>query len=140
MRYLFDFTGDHLHIGKFCLIASGVEFVMNGANHPGTAVSAYPFAVFGHDWQGAMAGNAYPSKSDTVVVHDVWLGYRAAVLPGVTIGDGPIVGAYPVVTKDVAPLHHRGRQPRAATAAPLRPGHGAAPAAPAVVGLGREDK
>ncbi|HEX8656107.1 MAG TPA: CatB-related O-acetyltransferase [Hymenobacter sp.] len=101
VRYLFDFTGDHLHIGKFCMIASGVEFLMNGANHLSHAVSAYPFAVFGHDWQDAMAGKSYPTKGDTTIGNDVWLGYRAAILPGVTIGDGAIVGAYSVVTKDV---------------------------------------
>lgn len=101
VRYLFDFTGDRLIIGKFCMIASGVEFILNGANHLTQAVSAYPFAIFGEDWAGAMAGKPYPSKGDTVIGHDVWLGYRASVLPGVTIGDGAIVGAYSVVTRDV---------------------------------------
>lgn len=111
VRYLFDFTGDHLHIGKFCMLASGVEFIMNGANHLSTAASAYPFAVFGHDWQGAMAGKTYPSKGDTVVGHDVWLGYRAAVLPGVSIGHGSIIGAYSVVTRDVPPYSIVGGNP-----------------------------
>jgi virginiamycin A acetyltransferase len=57
--------------------------------------------VFGHDWRDAMAGKSYPTKGDTTIGNDVWLGYRAAILPGVTIGDGAIVGAYSVVTKDV---------------------------------------
>ena len=111
VRYLFDFTGDHLHIGKFCMIASGVEFLMNGANHLSQAASAYPFAVFGHDWQDAMAGKSYPTKGDTVIGHDVWLGYRAAILPGVTIGHGAIVGAYSVVSKDVPPYNIVGGNP-----------------------------
>ncbi|MBF9219829.1 CatB-related O-acetyltransferase [Hymenobacter ruricola] len=111
VRYLFDFTGDCLRIGKFCMIASGVEFIMNGANHLTGAVSAYPFAVFGHDWQGAMAGKAYPTKGDTVIGNDVWLGYRAAIMPGITIGDGAIVGAYSVVTRDVPPYSVVGGNP-----------------------------
>jgi virginiamycin A acetyltransferase len=101
VRYLFDFTGDRLIIGKFCMIASGVEFIMNGANHLTTAVSAYPFAVFGGDWAAAMQDKTYPTKGDTVVGNDVWIGYRATILPGVTIGDGAIIGSYAVVTRDV---------------------------------------
>lgn len=111
VRYLFDFTGDRLTIGKFCMIASGVEFLMNGANHLTQAVSAYPFAVFGGDWAGAMDGKAYPSKGDTRVGNDVWIGYRATILPGVTIGDGAIVGAHAVVTRDVAPYAIVGGNP-----------------------------
>ncbi|SMB92465.1 VatB [Hymenobacter roseosalivarius DSM 11622] len=101
VRYLFDFTGDRLIIGKFCMIASGVEFIMNGANHLTTAVSAYPFAVFGGDWATAMQDKTYPTKGDTVVGNDVWIGYRATILPGVTIGDGAIIGSYAVVTRNV---------------------------------------
>ncbi len=111
VRYLFDFTGDRLSIGKFCMIASGVEFIMNGANHLTDAVSAYPFAVFGGDWSGAMAGKSYPTKGDTVIGNDVWIGYRAAVMPGVTIGDGAMIGAYSVVTRDVEPYSIVGGNP-----------------------------
>ena len=111
VRYLFDFTGDHLRIGKFGMLASGVEFVMNGANHLSQAVSAYPFAVFGGDWAGAMEGKTYPSKGDTVVGHDVWLGYRATIMPGVRIGHGAIVGACAVVTRDVPPYAIVGGNP-----------------------------
>jgi virginiamycin A acetyltransferase len=111
VRYLFDFTGDRLTIGKFCMIASGVEFIMNGANHLADAASAYPFAIFGGDWAAAMAGRAYPSKGDTTVGNDVWIGYRASILPGVTIGDGAIIGSYAVVTRDVAPYTIVGGNP-----------------------------
>ena len=103
VRYHFDFTGDELIIGKFCMIASGVEFIMNGANHLSSAVSAYPFAIFGGDWSDAMYGKSYPSKGNTVIGNDVWIGYRASILPGISIGDGAIIGAYSVVTDDVPP-------------------------------------
>lgn len=101
VRYLFDFSQDHLKIGKFCMIASGVEFIMNGANHLSKAVSAYPFAIFGDDWSNAMEGKSYPTKGDTVIGNDVWIGYRATILPGVTIGDGAIIGSLAVVSRDV---------------------------------------
>jgi virginiamycin A acetyltransferase len=111
VRYLFDFTGDRLIIGRFCMIASGAEFVMNGANHLSSAVSAYPFAVFGGDWAEAMAGKAYPMKGDTRVGNDVWIGYRATIMPGVNIGDGAIIGACAVVTRDVPPYAIVGGNP-----------------------------
>lgn len=103
VRYHFDFIGDKLKIGKFCAIASGVEFILNGGNHLVDAISSYPFAIFGNGWEGAMEGRSYPSKGDIVVGNDVWLGYRSVILAGVTIGDGAIVGSYAVVTKDVPP-------------------------------------
>lgn len=111
VRYLFDFTGDYLRIGRFCMIASGVEFIMNGANHLANAVTAYPFAIFGGDWQPAMAGKAYPQKGNIIIGNDVWIGYRAAIMPGVTIGDGAIVGAFSVVTRDVPPYSIVGGNP-----------------------------
>ena len=103
IRYHFEFSGDKLIIGKFCMIASDVQFIMNGANHLTNAISSYPFAIFGQGWQGAMEGKAYPTKGNTHIGNDVWLGYKAAIMPGVTIGDGAIIGAYAVVTKDVPP-------------------------------------
>lgn len=103
VRYHFDFIGDKLTIGKFCAIASGVEFILNGGNHLVDAISSYPFSIFGHGWEKAMEGRTFPNKGDIVVGNDVWLGYRSVILAGVTIGDGAIVGAYSVVTKDVPP-------------------------------------
>lgn len=111
VRYLFDFSKDHLTIGKFCMIASGVEFIMNGANHLSNAVSAFPFAIFGGDWSNAMDDKTYPSKGNTHIGNDVWIGYRASILPGVTIGDGAIIGSFAVVTKDVAPYTIVGGNP-----------------------------
>jgi virginiamycin A acetyltransferase len=111
VKYLFDFSQDRLSIGRFCMLASGVEFIMNGANHLSGSVSAYPFAIFGGDWSSAMDGKSYPTKGDTVIGNDVWIGYRAAILPGVTIGDGAIIGSYAVVTRDVSPYAIVGGNP-----------------------------
>jgi virginiamycin A acetyltransferase len=101
VKYLFDFTGDKLIIGKFCMIASDVTFIMNGANHLSKAITSYPFAIFGEDWSGAMEGKTYPNKGNTQVGNDVWIGYGATIMPGVQIGDGAIIGSKSVVTKNV---------------------------------------
>jgi len=111
VKYLFDFIGDKLIIGKYCMIASDVTFIMNGANHLTDAVSTYPFAIFGNGWESAMDGKSYPTKGNTVVGNDVWIGYNATIMPGVTIGDGAIIGSKSVVTKDVAPYSIIGGNP-----------------------------
>ncbi|WP_163444769.1 CatB-related O-acetyltransferase [Flavobacterium columnare] len=111
VKYHFDFTGDKLIIGKFCMIASGVKFIMNGANHLTEAISAYPFAIFGHDWQDAMEGKSYPTKGDTLIGNDVWIGHNATIMAGVTIGDGAIIATNATVTKDVAPYTIVGGNP-----------------------------
>ena len=101
VKYHFDFVGDQLIIGKFCMIASDVTFIMNGANHLTEAVSTYPFAIFGHGWEGAMEGKTYPTKGNTVIGNDVWIGHRATIMPGVTVGNGVIIATNATVTKDV---------------------------------------
>lgn len=111
VKYHFDFIGDKLIIGKFCMIASGVTFIMNGANHLTEAVSTYPFAIFGEGWEKAMEGRAYPNKGDTVIGNDVWIGYDATIMPGVRIGDGAIIATKSVVTKDVEPYAIVGGNP-----------------------------
>lgn len=111
VKYHFDFTGDKLIIGKFCMIASGVTFIMNGANHLTDSISTYPFAIFGNGWEHAMEGKSYPSKGDTVIGNDVWIGYKATIMAGVTIGDGAIIASRSVVTKDVAPYAVVGGNP-----------------------------
>jgi len=111
VKYLFDFVGDKLIIGKFCMIASDVTFIMNGANHLSDAISTFPFAIFGHDWSDAMEGKSYPSKGNTVIGNDVWIGYGVTIMPGVNIGDGVIIATKSVVTKDIAPYSIVGGNP-----------------------------
>lgn len=103
VTHLYDWNGDKLIIGKFCQIAAGVEFVMNGANHQMNALSTFPFYIFeGWDME-APAKMELPLKGDTVVGNDVWIGQNATILPGVHIGDGAIIGLNSVVTSDVEP-------------------------------------
>ncbi len=111
VKYHFDFIGDKLIIGKFCMIASDVEFIMNGANHLTKSISSYPFAIFGKSWENAMDDKKYPTKGNTEVGNDVWIGFKATILPGVKIGDGTIIGSCSVVTKDVEPYSIVGGNP-----------------------------
>ena len=99
----YDFLGDRLIIGKFCQIAAGVEFVMNGANHQMNAVSTFPFYIFEGWEQEAPPLTELPLKGDTVIGNDVWIGQNSTILPGVHVGDGAIIGANSVVASDVAP-------------------------------------
>lgn len=99
----YDFNGDKLIIGKFCQIAAGVNFVMNGANHQMNAASTYPFYIFEGWDQKAPPLSELPLKGDTVIGNDVWIGQNATILPGVHIGDGAIIGMDSVVAKDIAP-------------------------------------
>lgn len=98
----YEFIGDKLIIGKFCQIASGVTFIMSGANHQMNAASTYPFYIMGWE-QDAPSHNDLPLKGDTVIGNDVWIGQNATILPGVHIGDGAIIGLNSVVSKDVEP-------------------------------------
>ena len=100
----YDWNGDKLIIGKFCQIAAGVEFVMNGANHQMNAVSTFPFYTLEGWNMNAPAMADMPLKGDTVIGNDVWIGQNAVILPGVCIGDGAIIGANSVVGSDVAPF------------------------------------
>lgn len=103
VTHLYDFNGDKLIIGKFCQIAKGVEFVMNGANHQMNAASTYPFYIF-DGWNGKVPLlSDLPIKGDTVVGNDVWIGQNATILAGVHIGDGAIVGCNSVAGSDVPP-------------------------------------
>lgn len=99
----YEFNNDKLIIGKFCQIASGVEFVMNGANHQMNAVTTYPFYTLEGWEQNAPSLNDLPIKGDTVIGNDVWIGQNATILPGVHIGDGAIIGASSVVGSDIEP-------------------------------------
>ena len=105
--------GDRLIIGRFCAIASGVQFVMGSANHRLCSVTTYPFHVFGGAWEANTPAHLsqLPFKGDTVVGNDVWIGRESVILPGVKIGDGVIVAAYSVVTRDVEPYAVVGGNP-----------------------------
>tara|TARA_R110002124_G_scaffold138576_6_gene302141 strand:- start:71219 stop:71836 length:618 start_codon:yes stop_codon:yes gene_type:complete len=111
VKYHFDFIGDKLIIGKFCMIASDVNFIMNGGNHLTEATTAYPFAIFGGTWQYAMNDKSYPSKGNTVIGNDVWIGQGATIMPGVHIGDGAIIATKSVVTKNIEPYTIVGGNP-----------------------------
>lgn len=111
VKYHFDFTGDKLIIGKFCMIASDVTFIMNGANHLTDALTTFPFAIFGNGWDTAMDGKSYPNKGDIVIGNDVWIGYNATIMAGVHIGDGAIIATNATVVKDVAPYSIVGGNP-----------------------------
>ena len=99
----YDFNGDRLVIGKFCQIASGVRFIMNGANHQMNSVSTYPFYIMEGWSETPPAAEDLPLKGDTVVGNDVWIGQDATILPGVHIGDGAIIGLGSIVGHDVEP-------------------------------------
>lgn len=98
----YDFYDDKLIIGKFCQIAKGVEFMMNGANHKMNCVSTYPFYIMGWE-EEAPPFAELPMKGDTVVGNDVWIGQNVTILPGVNIGDGVIIGANSVVGSNIPP-------------------------------------
>ena len=100
----YEFLGDKLIIGKFCAIAKGIEFIMNGANHRMNSVTTYPFNIMGGGWEKHVPKfSDLPYKGDTVVGNDVWIGQNVTVMPGVHIGDGAIIGAHSVVARDIPP-------------------------------------
>ena len=99
----YGFNGDKLIIGKFCQIASGVEFVMNGCNHQMNAATTFPFYIFEGWNQQTPPMSEMPLKGDTIIGNDVWIGQNATILPGVHIGNGAIIGLNSVVGSDVAP-------------------------------------
>ena len=105
--------GDKLIIGKFCAIGSNSTFIMGAANHSVSTVSTYPFSLFGGKWAKA-ARSTYdltPHKGNTIIGNDVWIGRRSVIMPGVKIGDGAIIAASAVVTKDVPPYTVVGGNP-----------------------------
>ncbi|MCI8690596.1 MAG: CatB-related O-acetyltransferase [Oscillibacter sp.] len=105
--------GDRLIIGKFCAIASGVKFIMGPANHRISSVTTYPFHVFGGVWAERTPPHMeqLPFKGDTVIGNDVWIGRESVIMPGVAIGDGAIIAAYSVVTKNVPAYSVAGGNP-----------------------------
>ncbi len=107
--YHFDFVGDKLIIGKFCQIATGVRFMMNGGNHVMGGFSTFPFQVFGDEWAEVPIG--IENRGDTVIGNDVWIGNSVTIMPGVHIGDGAIIGTNALVAKNVEPYTIVGGNP-----------------------------
>lgn len=103
--YHYPINGDKLKIGKFCSIACGAKFLFTSANHSMKSLSTYPFPIFFEEWGLDMKNicDAWDNKGDIVIGNDVWIGYEAVILSGVTIGNGAIIGTRAVVTKDVPP-------------------------------------
>ncbi len=103
--YHYPINRDRLVIGRFCSIACGAKFLFNSANHTLGSLSTYPFPLFFEEWglDRANVARAWDNKGDIVIGSDVWIGYEAVILAGVTVGDGAIIGARAVVTKDVPP-------------------------------------
>lgn len=103
--YHYPINHDKLIIGKFCSIACGAKFLFNSANHAMMSLSTYPFPLFFEEWdlKREDVASSWDNKGDIVVGNDVWIGYEAVILAGVTIGDGAIIGTRAVVTKDVPP-------------------------------------
>ena len=103
--YHYPVNRDRLNIGKFCSIACGAKFLFNSANHSMESLSTYPFPLFFEEWglDRNDVADAWDNKGDIIIGNDVWIGYEAVILSGVTIGDGAIIGARAVVTRDVPP-------------------------------------
>ena len=110
---LYGYGPERLVIGRYCALAEGVRFVMAGANHPMLGPSTFPFGIFGGTWAETTMDlvMSAPSRGDTVVGHDVWLGYRTLVMPGVTIGHGAVIAAGSVVVGDIPPYAIAGGNP-----------------------------
>lgn len=103
--YHYPINNDRLIIGKFCSIACGAKFIFNCANHTLKSLSTYTFPLFFEEWDlpKSQVASAWDNKGDIIVGNDVWIGYDAVIMAGVTIGDGAIIGTRAVVTKDVEP-------------------------------------
>ena len=103
--YHYPINKDRLIIGKFCSIACGAKFLFNSANHKMASLSTYTFPLFFEEWglEKENVAQAWDQKGDIIIGNDVWIGYEAVILPGVTIGDGAVIGCRAVVTKDVPP-------------------------------------
>ena len=103
--YHYPINRDRLIIGKFCSIACGAKFLFNSANHTLSSLSTYPFPLFFEEWglEKRNVAASWDNKGDIVIGNDVWIGYEAVIMAGVTIGDGAIIGARAVMTKDVPP-------------------------------------
>lgn len=103
--YHYPVHNDKLIIGKFCSIACGAKFLFNSANHSMASLSTYPFPLFFEEWglDKRNVTKSWDNKGNIIIGNDVWIGFEALILAGVSIGDGAIIGSRAVVTKDVPP-------------------------------------
>ena len=103
--YHYPIHREKLIIGKFCSIACGTKFLFNCANHTLKSLSTYTFPLFYEEWELEKSNitTAWDNKGNIVIGNDVWIGYEAVIMAGVHIGDGAIIAARAVVTKDVPP-------------------------------------
>lgn len=103
--YHYPVNGDRLKIGKFCSVACGAKFLFTSGNHSLRSLSTYTFPIFYEQWglDPKNIRDAWDNKGDIVIGNDVWIGYEAVILSGVTVGDGAVIGTRAVVTKDVLP-------------------------------------
>ena len=103
--YHYTVNGDRLKIGKFCSVACGAKFLFTSGNHSLRSLSTYTFPIFYEQWglDPKNIRDAWDNKGDIVIGNDVWIGYEAVILSGVTVGDGAVIGTRAVVTKDVPP-------------------------------------
>ncbi len=102
--YHYPVNDEKLVIGKFCSIASGAKFLFNGGNHKNESFANYPFAIFPDLWPvGLRINDCWDNKGDIIIGNDVWIGFEALIMAGVTISDGARIGSRSVVTKDVGP-------------------------------------
>lgn len=112
IEHHYEFLGDKLIIEKFCAIAEGITFIMNGANHKMDGITTYPFNIFGNGWEKVTPEvEELPIKGDTVIGNDVWIGQNVTIMPGVTIGNGAIIATDSTVVKDVEPYSIYGGNP-----------------------------
>lgn len=108
----YEFLGDKLIIGKFCAIADGVQFIMNGANHKMDGITTYPFNIFGNGWEKVTPEiDELPIKGDTHIGNDVWIGQNVTIMPGIKIGNGAIIATNSTVVKNVDPYSIYGGNP-----------------------------
>jgi virginiamycin A acetyltransferase len=112
IEHHYEFLGDKLIIGKFCAIAEGITFIMNGANHRMDGFTTYPFYIFCGGWEKVTPQlEQLPFRGNTVVGNDVWIGQYVTIMPGVKVGDGAIIAANSTVVKDVEPYSIVGGNP-----------------------------
>lgn len=111
--YHYPINHDKLTIGKFCSLACGVRFLFNSANHNMDSLSTYTFPIFFEEWglDPKNVAASWNNKGNIIIGNDVWIGYEAVIMAGVTVGDGAIIGTRALVTKDVPPYTIVGGMP-----------------------------